>query len=315
VLSAPPELTIGNIVRRVLHIIREEAATAEAASEGGAGHEEEGVALRAPSLATLLEVAPSPPARPGKGRAGRERDGAAAAKWKVRHSILEAVSELLEELDGITAAIAEQALEHVHANEVILTAGYCGTVLHFLREAAKKRRFQVVVAEAAPGYRGQALARQLAEDGIATTCITDSAVFAMMARANMVLLGAHAVLANGGMLGACGTHVTALAAQRHAVPVVVLTGLHKLSPTFPHDPDVTLNELLSPALLLPFDAIADSLSQDGQGVGPDLHAPTPAYDYVPPELIALFLTDSGCHCPGYIYRLLSEYYHPDDMQL
>jgi translation initiation factor 2B subunit (eIF-2B alpha/beta/delta family) len=36
---------------------------------------------------------------------------------------------------------------------------------------------------------------------IQTTCITDSAVFAMMARANMVVVGAHAVLANGGMLG------------------------------------------------------------------------------------------------------------------
>jgi translation initiation factor eIF-2B subunit beta len=182
---------------------------------------------------------------------------------------------------------------------------------------------------------------------IQTTCITDSAVFAMMARANMVVVGAHAVLANGGMLGVvrfalsrfvsqvclfhaslltaalfhpafcaqCGLHLVALAASRHAVPFVVLTGLHKLSPLFPHDPDVTLNDLKSPAQLLDFDAIADSLPADGQGVGPDLHVPNPFLDYVPPPLISLFITDAGCHCPSYVYRLLTEYYSPEDMNL
>jgi translation initiation factor eIF-2B subunit beta len=109
--------------------------------------------------------------------------------------------------------------------------------------------------------------------------------------------------------------MVALAASRHAVPFVVLTGLHKLSPLFPHDPDVTLNDLKSPAQLLDFDAIADSLPQDGEGVGPDLHVPNPALDYVPPALVSLFITDSGCHCPSYVYRLLQEYYSPEDMDL
>jgi translation initiation factor eIF-2B subunit beta len=106
--------------------------------------------------------------------------------------------------------------------------------------------------------------------------------------------------------------MVALAASRHAVPFVVLTGLHKLSPLFPHDPDVTLNDLKSPAQLLDFDAIADSLPADGQGVGPDLHVPNPFLDYVPPGLISLFITDAGCHCPSYVYRLLAEYYSPED---
>ena len=36
-----------------------------------------------------------------------------------------------------------QAVEHIHANEVILTFGFSATVFAFLREAAKKRDFQV----------------------------------------------------------------------------------------------------------------------------------------------------------------------------
>ena len=40
----------------------------------------------------------------------------------------------------------------------------------------------------------------------------------------------------------CGAHLVALAAKRHSVPFVVLAGLHKLSPLFPHDPSVTFND-------------------------------------------------------------------------
>jgi translation initiation factor eIF-2B subunit beta len=56
-----------------------------------------------------------------------------------------------------------------------------------------------------------------------------------------VLVGAHAVLANGGVIAPAGVHLVALAAKRHSIPFVVLVGLHKLSPLFPHDPDVTFN--------------------------------------------------------------------------
>lgn len=141
------------------------------------------------------------------GGTAKQHDAAARKNWQVRQNVLDAVNELIDELDGIQQLISDQALEHVHSNEVILTFGYCRTVYLFLREAAKKRQFQVVVAEGAPAYEGQKLACQLANDGLQTTCITDSAVFAMMARANMVLLGAHAVLANGGMLCTVRGHV------------------------------------------------------------------------------------------------------------
>ena len=56
-----------------------------------------------------------------------------------------------------------------------------------------------------------------------------------------VLVGAHAVLANGGVICACGINMVALAARKHSVPFVVLVGLHKLSPLFPHDPDLAFN--------------------------------------------------------------------------
>ena len=186
----------------------------------------------------------------------------------------------------------------------------------FLLEAAKKRRFSVVVGEGAPDYAGQGTARELAAAGIPVTAIADGEVFSMMARADCCVVGARAVLADGGMLGRIGLNMVALAASRHAVPFVVLTGLYKLSPLFPHDPEVTMNELKSPAEVLHFDAIADSLPAAGQtGVGPDLHVPNPVLDYIPPTLVSVYITDTGSHSPSYVYRLLTEYYSCEDHQL
>ena len=54
--------------------------------------------------------------------------------------------------------------------------------------AARKRKFDVIVAESAPSYQGQELAVILAQSGIEATVITDSAVFAIMSRVNKVCL-------------------------------------------------------------------------------------------------------------------------------
>lgn len=43
-----------------------------------------------------------------------------------------------------------------------------------------------------------------------------------------VIVGAHAVMANGGVIAPVGLNMVALAAQRHAVPFVVVAGSHKV---------------------------------------------------------------------------------------
>jgi len=227
-----------------------------------------------------------------------------AEVWKRRSNIIEEMNDLVDELDQIDGLIAAQAPEHVHANEVILTFQATRAVTLFLREAAKKRSFQLVVAEGAPTLEGQSLAADMAAGGTPTTLILDAAIFAMMARVNKVVVGAHALLANGGVIAAAGTALVAAAARKHAVPLVVLVGLHQLSPLFPHDPVVTMNDFRSPGTVLEYDAIADTLSADTPEADSNaestyLHAPSPMYDYVAPELISLFVTDTG----GYTGRL------------
>ncbi|GBF88924.1 translation initiation factor eIF-2B subunit beta [Raphidocelis subcapitata] len=366
--AKPVELVIGNIVRRVLHMIREEEEQGgDEDGAGGAGaHEAEehqpgllSQALRGPasrvfinravSLSNLLDQRPAEGplaamgtssgggAQPqagssgggasasasasaaddgGGGEGGARRRVRSAPQWQHKQTVIELLNELIDELDGIEAQIAHQAVEHIHANEVILTYGMSDTVLLFLKEASKKREFQVVVAEAAPRYDGHRMARALAAAGVQTTLIADSAVFAMMARVNKVLVGAHAVLANGGVIAPSGSHVVAAAARRHSVPLVVLVGLHKLSPLFPHDPDVAFNEFKSPADVVDFDVLAEAFVRRDEGADTvNVEVCNPCFDYVPPHLVSLFLTDTGGYTPSYVYRLLAEYYSREDYLL
>ena len=53
------------------------------------------------------------------------------------------------------------------------------------------------------------------------------------------------VTANGGLIALAGSQMVALAAKHHSTPVVVLTGLFKLSPLYPHNRD-SFNIYLSP---------------------------------------------------------------------
>ena len=76
-----------------------------------------------------------------------------------------------------------------------------------------------------------------------------------------MIVGAHTLLANGGIMAPGGTAVVAMAAKKHAVPFVVLVGLHKLSPLYPHDPDVTFNEFKSPAAVIDYDVVAEPLEE------------------------------------------------------
>ena len=164
---------------------------------------------------------------------------------------------------------------------------------------------QVIVCESAPLFLGHATAAALSDSGIMVTVISDAAVFAMMARVDKVLIGCHAVVANGGLITQSGAHAVAIAAKHHKVPVVCVTGMYKLCPLYPHDQD-SINELLSPTMVLKFEE-ADTVGS--------VSAVNPQFDYVPPKLVDLLVTNLYGLQPSYVYRLLAEYYDSEDYDL
>lgn len=279
------EPAVTNIVRRIMAAVREEV------------NQDQGKNNNA-SLGTLLYY----------------DDSTSTTLWPpsyhqpkpdLKQAVMEAIQETMSDLEDLHKNINDQALNHIHAGEVILVYGHSKTVELFLKAAAvKKRSFQVVVCEGAPHFRGRDMAKSLAEAGIDTIIISDAMVFAAMARVNKVLLGAHAVLANGGLITQSGSNVVGLAAKQNAVPVVCISGMYKLCPMYPHEGQETLNDLISPGSVMEY---SDLLSSKVELINP-------VHDYVAPELISLYVTNVGAFQPSYIYRLLAENYHSDDWE-
>ncbi|CAA9964153.1 hypothetical protein CFE70_007193 [Pyrenophora teres f. teres 0-1] len=244
----------------------------------------------------------------------------------LKGEVMEGIRELQDELETSDKQIAEVALEHIHANEIILTHTASTTVQKFLLFAARKRKFTVVHAETFPhdhtathgilltGKKREANPdddeeddkwKPLTDAGIQVYVIPDSHVFAIMSRVNKVILATHTVLANGGLVAAAGAHMIAKAAKEHQTPVVVLSGVYKLSPVYPFDID-ELIEYGDAGSVVPYD--------DGEFVD-KIDVVNPLFDYVPADLVDLYITNLGGHAPSYLYRIVADHYRSEDITL
>ena len=379
VAAQPRELVVGNVVRRVLGLIREEAEGDRAEGDGSNLPSDEsepatptagpvsdlasqlgsrprgstdsrildGMPNRPPLLSSHTTVGGPPPvtsmfsilshpASPQIGSPGansptlpgtpvKRAPTAAVQAFDLRAEVIEGIGEIIDELDQADEQIAGYALEHIHSNEVILTHTASLTVQRFLLKAASKRKFTVVHAETYPNGHQEvhaavvgsskskdddnlshdAFARPLTSAGITVILIPDSSVFALMSRVNKVILGTHAVLANGGLVAAAGARVIAMAARSHHVPVVVAGAIYKLSPSHAFDPEAFI-EYGDVSKIIPY--------QDGSMVG-KVEVENPIFDFVPPDLVDLYITNLGGHAPSYLYRIVQDHYREEDIDL
>jgi translation initiation factor eIF-2B subunit beta len=159
-----------------------------------------------------------------------------------------------------------------------------------LLKAAEKRKFTVIMTESYPNEHELTHAavagkikdhdemgtdnflKPLSAAGITVILMTDASIFAIMSRVNKVILATHAVIANGGLVAAAGARVIAKAAKVHTVPVIVISGVYKLSPEYPYEFE-SLIEYGDPGRIIGYDegGLVDKLEMDN-----------PIFDYVPP---------------------------------
>jgi len=274
--------------------------------------------LATPPAGTQSPIAKGSPR--GKGQEVESKE-----KLDIKAEVIDGIKELQDELEIVDSQIAESALDHIHSNEIILTHTSSQTVQKFLMTAARKRKFTVIHAQAYPNDHQATHAtivnggRKGADDdedvderwkpltsmGITVILIPDSAVFALMSRINKVILAPHTVLANGSLLAAAGASTIAQAAKTHHVPVVVLSGVYKLSPVYPFDTEEMI-EYGDPSKVVPF--------QDGEFMD-KVDVANPVFDWVDSDLVDLYITNLGGHAPSYLYRIVADHYRVEDIDL
>uniref|UniRef100_A0A183TQX1 Translation initiation factor eIF2B subunit beta n=1 Tax=Schistocephalus solidus TaxID=70667 RepID=A0A183TQX1_SCHSO len=230
-----------------------------------------------------------------------------------------ALDDLELEINSYMDYISGLSLNFIHSDELILTVGKSNTVYNFLK--------------------GHRMAEDLSADGISVILVPDSHVFGLMARVNKVILGCSAVYPDGSLKAQSGTFGAMLAAKHFSIPTYVCLPPYKISPINFNlvsvsssnaqltnclakctpaaslvTSDLSVDWLDAPSRLLPTDLIERTdRACETQSKLPTPIVWMPKWDFIPPGLTSLFLTTAGGQAPSYLYAMVRELFHPEDI--
>lgn len=296
--AQPREFATGNIVRRVLAIVREEASSESMAPNNNLDNNLTNSAVGA-SMFQLLMTG---------NKKDKDVDVKISERTDLRSIIIQGIRDLMDEIQSVHENIELMTVDLIHDNEILLTpTPGSSTVLNFLLKASLKRKFTVLITENYPNdiEKCHRFAKKLADANIESVIIPDSAVFAVMSRVGKVLIGARSVFVNGGCVTAAGVATVCESAKEHRTPVFTVAGLYKFSPCYPFDRS-SLIEVGNSGKVLPY--------EDSDVVG-KCEVTNPLYDYVVPEHIDIYITNIGGFSPNFIYRIIFDNYSNEDVDL
>ena len=169
----------------------------------------------------------------------------------IKNNVLKRIEDLMLEIESISDSIKEQkeVKDLISDGDIILTSNYSQQVAEILSENAKTKKFKVFVAESAPLYDGRIQAENLSKKGIDTTIIRDDDIYSFMSTMLKVkvFLGARAILVNGGLITYGGAYNICLSAKMLSlhVPVIIAGGTTKLTPMYSFKHELLKNKIIS----------------------------------------------------------------------
>ncbi|KAK5976244.1 Eukaryotic Initiation Factor [Trichostrongylus colubriformis] len=223
-----------------------------------------------------------------------DQNGAASAK-KLKKGLIQAINEVASEMSLCCENIATRAGELVNLNDVLVVHNLSGspTLAAFLaaaRAIRKHRVLSVVHSDDFDSTPDFASPIQLCDVG------------SKMCEVTKVVLPGAAVFPDGSCLVPAGGLSICLSAQRHSVPVYVLAGFYKITPFF------VPNLMMVNPNKAPGVSFKHSIAFSGL-----VEIPRPTFDHIPAALVTLYVSNSACILPSHVYRLIGDYYHPEDV--
>ncbi|XP_026275498.1 translation initiation factor eIF-2B subunit delta [Frankliniella occidentalis] len=216
---------------------------------------------------------------------------------EARQHILEAIDQYISDQIGKAAeAIGEVVKDKIDDNDVILVYACSSLVLSALKIALEtKRKFHVIVVDSLPWLEGREMLRRLVSMGVQCSYVHLSAASFVMRQVSKVLLGAHALLANGYVMSRAGTSQIALLAHAYNVPVLVCCETYKFSERVQTD-SIVYNELADPDELIGSRRAGDREKEGERPLAnwrdiPSLSLLNLVYDVTPPDLVTAVVTE------------------------
>lgn len=310
--AQPTAFTCGNIIRRLLAVLRDEMEeeAQELANENGmndnnTGNNNSTSETLISSMFNLLQKPEEVQTNATKLLPSRNK----RTKTDFRQIAIQGIKDLIDEVTNIDDGIQQIAIDLIHDHELLLTpTPESKTVLKFLIRARERahRTFTVLVTEGFPSNTNSAqeFAKKLAQHDIETIIIPDSAVFALMSRVGKVIIGTKAVFVNGGSIASSsGVSTVCECAREFKTPVFAVAGLYKLSPLYPFNIEKSVE----------FGGAHEVLPRMDPEYRLDAVNKTTAY--VPPDNIDIYITNIGGFAPSFIYRIAWDNYKQVDVHL
>ncbi|KAK8863810.1 Translation initiation factor eIF-2B subunit beta [Tritrichomonas musculus] len=213
--------------------------------------------------------------------------------------MLEEIDLLYSNLTASYKSIAKNASSFLFPHDIVLTLGYSKTILDFISES--HANFTIFVTERAPEYDGLKMAEELKQTKNNVIVIPDSAVFAVLPKVSKIIIPVFSVLANGGVVSYSLSHSVALAAKHYSTPFIALYWSLKLTDRMPL-PGKFFTTLHQPSQI--FRKTDPTVS--------NVVAMNIEYDYIPPELITLFINEEGAHSTADVFNLVLQMYGEDE---
>ncbi|KAI1081724.1 nagb/rpia/CoA transferase-like protein [Whalleya microplaca] len=202
--------------------------------------------------------------------------------------------------------IATISRRYIHDSHTILTHGGSRVVGTLLGRAAEsipgdgRRRFKVIhVMNEARRTESNRVVAALRAKGVPVATIPESAIAYSMSKVSMVLVGAEAVTANGGIISRMGTYQIALLAKALKKDFFVAAEQHKFGKTFP----LTQFELGFDQNMIQFHT-NKTLEGKEEEVKEPIADPV---DYTPPKYITSFFSDNGVLEPSAVAKQIIDF--------
>jgi methylthioribose-1-phosphate isomerase len=157
----------------------------------------------------------------------------------------------------------------------------------------------VWVSETRPRNQGLLTAWELKQRGVSHTLIADNAAGALLARgkADVVLVGADRIAANGDVANKIGTYLKALAARESGVPFFVAAPFSTIDFACPDGGAIPIEERDGDELRVVQGVDAAGRPAAVRAIPAGEAVANPAFDVTPGRLIGAIVTERG-HCPA-----------------
>ena len=230
---------------------------------------------------------------------GRTSFESGASVEEVRNATVNTANDFLAMSLEAVKLIGEIGAKRVKNGDVIITHCNSEAAMSIMKKAHDMGKgIKVYCDETRPKFQGHKTAATLAEYGIDTTLICDSACRVTMGAADKAIVGCDAIAVNGALVNKIGTSQVATMAHEARVNFLVGAETYKL------DFKTLTGELVD----IEERDHSEIASKEWMGHNPKVKFSNPVFDVTPPEYIDFYVTEKGIVPPGAVFSLMKELY-------